>query len=67
MPMNGEDQLGLGIFRGVPAIARAIGETDRRTYTLLQSGVLPAEREGRIWVTTRARLRRHYAGDSDAA
>ena len=63
MPTNGANEF--EIIRGAPAIAKAIGETERRTYHLLEAGFLPAQKEGRLWVTTRARLQRHYNGDSD--
>jgi hypothetical protein len=62
MPRNADNEF--EILRGVPAIAKAIGETERRVYSLLESNILPAQKEGRIWVTTRARLRRHYGGDA---
>jgi hypothetical protein len=65
MPRNEENEF--EILRGAPAIARAIGETERRTYGLLEARILPAQKEGRIWVTTRTRLRRHYSGENGAA
>jgi hypothetical protein len=54
------------ILRGVPAIARAIGETERRVYSLLESRILPGQKEGRIWTTTRTRLRNFYNGEKGA-
>jgi hypothetical protein len=53
----------LGLLRGAPEIARAIGVTPRRAYWLLERGVLPATKEGNIWVSTLDRLRRFYEGD----
>jgi len=64
MPMNGDNEF--EILRGGHAIAKAIGETERRTYYLLEAKLLPAQKEGNVWVTTRERLRRHYAGENDA-
>jgi hypothetical protein len=55
----------LGIVRGVKAIARAINSSERRAYHLLQTGILPASKEGAIWVTTVGRLRAFY-GDEGA-
>jgi hypothetical protein len=60
MPINGENDF--EIIRGAHAIAKAIGETERRTYYLLEAGVLPASKELRVWVTTRERLKRFYDG-----
>jgi hypothetical protein len=65
MPTNCANEF--EIIRGAPAIAKVIGETERRTYALLEAGFLPAQKEGRLWVTTRARLQRHYNGDGAAA
>jgi hypothetical protein len=60
---NNTDELG-GILRGCTEIAAAINESERRTFHLLQAGLLPAQKEGARWVTTRARLKRHYNGES---
>jgi len=50
----------LGVLRGAPAIAKAIGCSPRRAYHLLESGVLPAVKEGNLWVCTLDALRRFY-------
>lgn len=47
-------------LRGVPAIAKFIGESERRTYYLLENGILPAAKEGAIWITFKTRLTKHY-------
>jgi hypothetical protein len=57
----------LGVLRGAQQIAAAIGLPARRAYFLLEAGLLPATKEGNLWVTTRARLQRHYDGKSDSA
>jgi hypothetical protein len=54
------DNLASDILRGCPAIAEYIGQDERRTFTLLQTGALPALKEGNIWVSTKSRLRAHY-------
>lgn len=56
-----DDDEGGFLLRGVPRIARFLGEDRRRTYWLLQSGRLPAVKEGKAWVTTRSALREHYS------
>jgi hypothetical protein len=44
------------VLRGADAIAQATGLTPRRAYWLLEKGILPASKEGRLWVTTRDRF-----------
>jgi hypothetical protein len=53
----------IGVVRGAAAIARAVGATPRRTYYLLENGLLPAVKEGNTWVSTLDRLRRFYEGE----
>lgn len=60
MPVNGADELGLEILRGCHAISKAIGETERRTFSLLNAGILPAWKEIGVWTTTKERLQEHY-------
>jgi hypothetical protein len=60
----------LGIIRGVADIAAFLCMPPRRAYHLLQTGQLPAVKEGQIWVTTLDLLRGYYkttgvAQDSD--
>lgn len=52
----------LGILRGADEIAKAIGTTPRRVYYLAETGVLPATKEGSLWVTTLDKLRQFYEG-----
>jgi hypothetical protein len=52
----------LEIVRGVRKIAKATHNTERRTYYLLSKGLLPALKEGSVWVTTMGRLRDFYGG-----
>lgn len=58
-----DDDDTLDVLRGVPEIARFVRKTERQTYHGLQSGHIPAIREGALWVTTKSRLRRHYNGE----
>jgi len=48
------------VLRGCAAIAEYIGEDERRTFSLLQRGLLPAQKEGAVWVSRKTRLDRHY-------
>ena len=50
----------LGILRGAPAIAKAINCSTRRAYYLLETGILPAVKEGSLWTCTLDALRRFY-------
>jgi len=58
-----DDENEFGLLRGARRIAKAIGESERRTFYLLERGILPATREGNRWVTSKDRLRRFYNGD----
>ena len=46
---------------GARAIGEFIGKKPRPTFYLLQSGKLPARKEGDCWVASREALRRHMA------
>jgi hypothetical protein len=54
------ESLGDEILRGAAAIGAFIGLDPRETFYGLQNGWIPATKEGRIWVSTKSRLRRHY-------
>ena len=45
------------ILRGAEAIGAFIGLEARQTFHCLQAGNLPATKEGKIWVSTKSRLR----------
>ena len=45
---------------GVKAIAAFRGEPERRTTYLLETGRIPAGKEGRIWVASKRVLREHH-------
>jgi hypothetical protein len=55
-----EDNLAADKLSGAPAIAAFIGEPLRRTYYLLERGMIPAGQQGSIWVASRTVLREHY-------
>jgi hypothetical protein len=56
--MNG---LADDLLRGAKSIARFLNQDPRATYHLLSRGLLPAGKEGAVWVASKARLREHYA------
>jgi hypothetical protein len=45
---------------GAKQIATFLGMTPRRAVYLLETGQIPAGKEGRIWVASRQVLRDHY-------
>ena len=55
-----QSDLAADILRGAAAIGAFIGLDERQTFHGLQNGHIPATKEGRVWVSTRSRLRRHY-------
>lgn len=48
---------------GASAIAKEIGRSERATFYMLDKGELPAKKVGGRWVTTKAKLRKHLAGE----
>jgi hypothetical protein len=48
------------ILRGIPRIARFLGETERRTYYIAETGQIPAFKQGKLWLARKSTLRRHY-------
>jgi hypothetical protein len=52
---------------GVQAIADEIGESRRRTYYLLERGLIPGGKLGATWIASRRTLREHYACLTGAA
>ena len=45
---------------GVCEISAYIAESHRRTQYLLETGQIPAGKQGRLWIASKARLRAHY-------
>ena len=52
-----------GALWGCKAISKEIGKNERQTFYLLESGLLPAQKVGRQWVTTRSRVRAWLHGE----
>jgi hypothetical protein len=53
-----------GILWGARAIGAEIGKAPRQVFYLLESGKLPAQRVGRQWVTTKAKIREWLNGSA---
>jgi hypothetical protein len=47
-------------LRGVKKIAEHIGETERRTYYLLEKKLIPAGKLGATWIASRRALAEHF-------
>jgi len=58
---------GLDLVWGCRAIARRIGKSERKTYYLLENGLIPARKIGREWFTTETALHQHFAVCAEAA
>jgi hypothetical protein len=48
------------LLRGCAAISAFVGLNERQGFHALQHGHLPATKEGRIWISSKSRLRQHY-------
>ena len=62
-----EPALSDDVLWGCAAIAAEINRPTHITFRMLQQGLIPAEKLGAIWVTTRTRLRAHFNGKQAAA
>lgn len=51
-------------LKGVKAIADFIDENERRVFYMLETGQLPAFKIGKIWHSTKTKLRALYAGEA---
>ena len=56
------DTLAADLLHGCGAIAEFIGVKPRRCFYMLERGVLPARKDGGIWVSAKSVLREHYLG-----
>jgi hypothetical protein len=56
-----EKELADDTLRGVKRIANYIGENERAVYHKLSKGILPGGKEGSGWISSKSRLRQHYA------
>jgi len=55
------------LLRGVKRIAAEIGESERRTYYLLENKLLPGGKQGSCWLASRRAIREYYARLTGAA
>jgi hypothetical protein len=62
-----ETSLADDLLWGCEAIAAEINRPPHITFRLLQRGLIPADKLGAIWTTTRSRLRAYFNHTSDAA
>jgi hypothetical protein len=62
-PRN-DETLADDLLPGAAKIASFIGQPERKTYHWLQRGYIPATKVGDLWIGSKARLRRHFAGDA---
>jgi hypothetical protein len=56
-----DDTLVSDTLRGVSEIAQFTGEAERRTYYLLEHGIIPGGKMGAQWIASKTKLREHYA------
>ena len=48
---------------GAEAIGKVIKRRPRQVVYMLEKGLLPAKKVGRLWVSTRSSLERHFYGE----
>ena len=56
----------LDLIWGAKAIGEYINANPRQTYYYLETGKLPAQKIGNLWVASRKALRRHFLGGEGA-
>jgi len=57
-----DNSLAGDILRGAAQIGDFIGLDEQKAFHKLEKRQIPADKEGRIWVSTKSRLRRHDSG-----
>ncbi len=61
---NGTDLNNLDLVWGAAEIGKVISANPRRTWYLLEKGMLPARKVGAQWVASRNRLRSFFLGEA---
>lgn len=56
------NELAVDLLWGAKAIADEIGVGPRKTFYMLEKGMIPARKVGALWVSSRQRLRQHFSG-----
>lgn len=59
-----EIQDNLGVLWGAEAIANFVNLPVERSYYLLQTGKIDADKIGDLWASTKARLRKQFGGEN---
>ncbi len=54
------ETLGDDLLRGASAISTYLGITRRQAFARLESGAIPAGKEGNLWIASKHALRKHY-------
>jgi hypothetical protein len=57
---NGGPTLGADLLWGAASIAAELGLSVRKTFYLLENGLIPAQKIGGLWVASRSRLRQRF-------
>jgi hypothetical protein len=58
---NREQANDLDLIWGAADIARALNlRTERQAFRMLEDGVIPARKVGRLWVASRRTLQQHF-------
>ena len=58
--MLDDDSLASDRLKGVPEIARFLGEPERKTYWLLHNSYIPAGKLGATWIASKTKLRQYF-------
>ena len=58
-------QLSADLLRGARAIGEEIGETERVAYDLLARGLIPGTKMGKLWISSRSKLAKHFSDRID--
>ena len=61
MSTTPDESIANDALRGTRAIAAFRGEKEQRTSYLLEKGIIPAGKEGAVWVASKRALRQHHA------
>ena len=64
-PATIADSLATDLLVGAQAIAQYLGYEVAATYHGLAKGYILAVKQGDVWVSSKARLKRHYQGAGD--
>ena len=63
-PKTTTSPLAADLLLGAQAVADELGISLRKTFYLLETGQLPARKTGRLWTSTRSKLRKFFGGEA---